>query len=163
MKPSITAEVASQLPVAELEIIVNGEAVAGTAVRDGHRSRVTAEYTPAGSVWIAARAYADPLPEETAGTNFYVRTFQTRGTELTGLFGTLNPEVPFAHTSPVYVRRQGHPIRSATDARFYVEYLNRIIEWLGENGRFQAPGDRGKALALFRQAREEFERRSLAE
>lgn len=156
----VRVEAASQMPINELEIVVNGKVAACTEIRDQHSATLDYRFVPDRSVWIAARVRGETFSDEERGTNFLSRTASTRGTPLTARFGTLFPETAFAHTNPVFVYRDGQPIRVAESARYYVEYCDRAIRWLEERGRFRSQREKADALDLFQQAREIFAERA---
>ena len=62
----------------------------------------------------------------------------------------------FAHTSPVYVIRGDRPIRSRTDAEYYVRYLENSMHWLRTRGAFPSEAAKQSALAAFEEGRQAF-------
>ena len=71
------------------------------------------------------------------------------------LYGTRRPENVFAHTSPVYVIRDGKPIPTGTTRSSYVQYMESAIRWFSKKARFSSartagrsskngPGDEGR-------------------
>jgi hypothetical protein len=85
---------------------------------------------------------------------------QTRGTLHGDYYGTRRPETVFAHTSPVYVLREGRTIRSQDDAEYYVRYLDAAIAWLEKNGNFARPSDKTATLEAFREGQRVYRRRA---
>lgn len=65
----------------------------------------------------------------------------------------LNDAKAFAHTSPVYVYVGGEPIQSAPDARFWVDWINRLIERTAQRGTFSTEARKREVLELFSKAR----------
>ena len=57
----------------------------------------------------------------------------------------------FAHTSPVYVVRDGRPFRSAVDARFLVDAVEAIWRRV-QNGPWQTEEDRSRFRAALDRA-----------
>jgi hypothetical protein len=70
----------------------------------------------------------------------------------------LNDTSLFAHTSPVYVTLGGKPIRSAPDARHWVEWITALMVRTGERGRFADEARKQEVLKLFDEARGIYER-----
>ena len=62
-----------------------------------------------------------------------------RGTRLSDYYGTRRPETVFAHSSPVYLIRDGAPIRSWEDAEYFVRYMDNAIHWLESEAKFARP------------------------
>jgi hypothetical protein len=62
--------------------------------------------------------------------------------------------------SPVYVLREGRPIRSQEDAEYYVRYLESAIAWLEKEGRFARPSDKAATLEAFRTGQRLYQRRA---
>lgn len=156
----IHARAESQLPYDRLEIVVNGETVA-EAAPSGPRHRAEIRHThPLGaSCWVAARAMEDPRGYRSRGVDF-TKVHSAAGTRLSDLYGTRRPEVAFAHTSPVYVLRDGQPIRSWNDADYYVRYIDNAIRWLEKEAKFARPGDREASIESFRRGRAVFVKRA---
>jgi len=72
----------------------------------------------------------------------------------------LNDGYAFAHTSPVYVFLGAEPIQSREDARFWTEWIDKLIQRTIERGRFSTPERREETVALFRKAREIYARQA---
>lgn len=157
---SIKAEVWSQLPLDTLEIVANGELIAARPIPRGEEhASLSFEYTPRRSTWIAARAYQYHDKEKMDGVSFGQPRDRGGGpTELNRYYGTLRPMMPFAHTGAIYVRRAGKPIRSLTDAEYYVRYLNNVHTWLDTAGKFSSPEAKQAVLAQFVDGMELFRR-----
>jgi len=64
----------------------------------------------------------------------------------------LNDTAVFAHTSPVHVRVGDQPVRSAEDARFFLQWIARLRTMIEERGRFSQPQQRAEVLALLNKA-----------
>ena len=105
-----------------------------------------------GSCWFAARALEDIDGYRKSGLLF-TKVHSPEGTLHGNYYGTRRPETVFAHTSPVYVIRDGEPIRNWDDADYYARYLDRCIQWLGTDGRFASESDRSSTIAAFQDAR----------
>ncbi len=80
-----------------------------------------------------------------------------RGTRLSDYYGTRRPETVFAHSSPVYLIRDGAPIRSWEDAEYFVRYLNNGIHWLETEAKFARPADKQASKEAFAQGRAVYE------
>ena len=64
----------------------------------------------------------------------------------------------YAHTSPVYVRN-GRVNRLQTEsARYFVDSIDRSLEWVRQTGRFTKDEQRDAVVALFLKGREGYER-----
>jgi hypothetical protein len=70
----------------------------------------------------------------------------------------LNDPLAFAHTSPVYVYFGDQPITSADDARFYAEWVQRLIDRVEKTGRFAAPERKQEVIQLFQRALDVYRR-----
>src|SRR5207253_220846 len=93
----------SSVPIDHVEIIGNGRVVATVALDSG---RLTANDTVSvpvnGSGWFVLRAYSDRA--EVPVLDLY----------------------PFASTSPIFITVDGAPARSPDDARFFLNWINRM-------------------------------------
>ncbi|MGH9719447.1 MAG: CehA/McbA family metallohydrolase, partial [Bryobacteraceae bacterium] len=150
----------SQLPYDRLEVVVNGAVVADSSPSGSHhRASINFEHKATDSCWIAARVLEDSSTYRAKQVNF--RTIhQPQGTLHGNYYGTRRPETVFAHTSPVYVLRDGRPIRSQEDAEFYVRYLDSVVAWLEREGRFARPSDKTATLDAFRAGQRVYRRRA---
>lgn len=156
----IRAVAESQLPYDCLEIVANGEPIAeATPSGPRRRAEISLEHPLRGSCWVAARAYEKLDSHRARGVDFS-KPHSARGTLLSDYYGTRQPEVAFAHSSPVYVICDNAPIRSWDDAQYYIRYLDSSIEWLKSAARFARPGDREASIEAFRLGRAVYERRA---
>ncbi len=156
----IHAAAESQFPYHTLEIVVNGQVVA-QASPSGNRFRaeIHLEHPVTGSCWVAARALEDINPYRQRGIKFST-VHVDGGTLLSDYFGTRRPETVFAHSSPVYVIRDGAPIRNWDDASYYIRYLDNCIEWLKTEAKFSKSGDKEASIEAFLRGRAVYERRA---
>jgi hypothetical protein len=156
----IHASAQSQLPYDRLEIVVNGTVVADSSPSGSrHAATIKLEYPVKESCWIAARVLEDSGTYRAKQVNF--RTIhQARGTLHGDYYGTRRPETVFGHTSPVYLLRDGRPIRSQEDAEYYVRYLEATIAWLEKDGNFARPSDKTATLEAFRAGQRLYRRRA---
>jgi hypothetical protein len=156
----IHAAAESQLPYSTLEIVVNGQVVA-QASPSGKRFRaeIRLEYPLKQSCWVAARALEDIAPYRRREVKFPAVHVE-KGTLLSDYFGTRRPETVFAHSSPVYVIRDGAPVRSWDDAQYYIRYLDNCIEWMKTEAKFSRPGDKQASIEAFLRGRAIYQRRA---
>ena len=66
---------------------------------------------------------------------------------------------PYATTGPIYVSVGGAPIRSAGDAAYFVQWIDRLISGAQAYRWFNTASEREHVLDLLHRARAEFERR----
>ena len=64
----------------------------------------------------------------------------------------------YAHTSPVYCLLGDRKIASAADARFFVDWINRLIAKARGTGAFSSSDRREEVIRLFEQGRSVYER-----
>jgi hypothetical protein len=64
---------------------------------------------------------------------------------------------PYASTSPVYVEVAGAPPRSPQDARYFVRWLDRVLESAGAREDYNSAREKQATLDYLRQARAKFE------
>ncbi len=122
----IEAEAGSQAPMDRIELIVNGVVAATAAAADGGRhASLSHELTATTSSWIALRARGPGHPL------------------------VLDAEL-FAHTSPIYVSVPDAPIPCATDAAYFIAWIDRLIALVESRGRFPSDAERDEMVALFR-------------
>ncbi|GJM27640.1 MAG: hypothetical protein DHS20C17_02750 [Cyclobacteriaceae bacterium] len=155
----ISAEVWSQMPLDRLEIIANGELLAEISLdHNENYQSLEISFEPTESTWITARAYQLSQVDKRKGLSMSQRRNQGAGpTMLNRYFGTLRPEVAFAHTSPVYIEMNGAPVRSADDARYFVKYLENAIDWLDQYGSFPSDEARKEVLEAFEAGKRGFQ------
>jgi hypothetical protein len=159
-KLQIHARAESQLRYDRLEIVANGEVIAdATPGGERHRAEIRLEHAVSESCWIAARAHESIDRYRSAGVAFQ-KVHSDKGPLLSSLYGTRRPEGVFAHSTPVYVIRDGQPVRSWIDAQYYVKYLDNAIRWLETQARFASPSDRKSSIDAFRQGRAVYEKRA---
>jgi hypothetical protein len=143
----------SQLPYDRLEIVANGTVVAqSTPSGRLHMARIHLEHPIRESCWIAARVCEDMDAYRKRGVDFQT-VHVPDGTRLSDYYGTRRPETVFAHSSPVYVIRDGKPIRSWEDAEYFVRYMDNAIHWLDTEAKFARPSDKQASLEAFAKGR----------
>ncbi len=125
----VEASVESLVALDALEIVVNGNVVASA---DGPSKKLTVAHElrlDEGS-WIAARARGpfDPL--------------------------LVNDDNAFAHSSPVYCQVDGRSVRNSDDARFFIAWIDKLIERAEESKRFADEMQRRETVELFQKAQD---------
>jgi hypothetical protein len=149
-----------QLPYDRLEIVVNGQTVAdATPGGPRHRAEIRLEHPLTASCWVAARAYEKLDAYHSRGIDFS-KVHVESGTRQGNYYGTRRPEGVFAHSSPVYVVRDGRPIRSWDDAQYYIRYVDSSIQWLKTSAKFARPADREASIQAFMKGRAVYEQRA---
>jgi TolB protein len=126
----VKATMTTQVPVDKVEIVVNGKVV---AARDATGKKQVILDEPVAleqSAWIAVRAIGP-----------WHRLI-------------LNDIQTFAHTSPVYVHFGDQRVVFAEDAKFYDEWIGKLIAQVKDRGRFATPEHRDEVIALFRRAQD---------
>jgi hypothetical protein len=119
----LEASAASLVPFERLELIVDGEVVAGVSGRPGDitTAKIEVEHLSDNCGWIAARCWGPPRPE-------------------------LYPQVPvFAHTSPIFIDRSSRSLEAV--ARFTCE-IATVRQWVERDGRFANPRRKEHLLSL---------------
>jgi hypothetical protein len=136
-KVRLAAVVESSVPLARIEVIVNGQVAARSelSVGEGARPRVRRldiELPIARSSWIAVRV---------------------RGPDSSTIF-----DAPaWAHTSPVYIKVAGASLTSREDAKFFVDWIEQMLRVVAARNRYANVEDRRQVETLFRRARNEFQ------
>jgi hypothetical protein len=147
----------SQIAYDRLEIVANGTVVAqATPSGTRHLAEIHLEHKVERSCWIAARVCEDMDGYRKRGVDFQ-DVHVPRGTRLSDYYGTRRPETVFAHSSPVYLIRDGAPIRNSEDAEYFVRYLNNAIHWLDTEAKFARPADKQASMEAFAQGRSVYE------
>ncbi len=134
----VEARVASRLPVARVEIVVNGEVVLSQDNAAGAREvTLKGDVEITESAWIAARAYGDePLPTQA---------------ELTG-----SGSIVMAHSSPIYFEMNGRRRVSQADAAFLAEICSNTVAWAKTQATYHKTEHREAAVATSERGCEPF-------
>ena len=134
----VQARVESRLPVARVEIVVNGEVVLSKDNAAGAREiTLKGEIEIDESAWVAARAYGDEaLPTQA---------------ELTG-----SGSIVMAHSSPVYFEVNGRPRVSPADAEFLAGICSSTVEWARTQATYHKPEHREEAVSTYEKGCEPF-------
>ena len=150
----------SQLPYDRLEIVANGTVVAQTTPSGTrHRAEIHLEHRVQESCWLAARVFEDLDGYRKRGVDFQ-ETQVPRGTRLSDYYGTRRPETVFAHSSPVYLIRDGAGIRNCEDAGYFVRYMDNSIHWLETEAKFARPADKLASIQAFIKGRAIYENKA---
>ncbi len=138
----------SIVPVDRLEIVRNGEVVASLApggdpplqgkpsTGGGTSVDATVNLAAFGSAWYVVRAHSERSRHPVL--DFY----------------------PFGTTSPVFVTVGGAPVRSASDARYFMRWIDRVREAAGAHAGWNTDAEKQGVLAQLAQARAVFEGRA---
>ena len=128
----VRVEAISIAPVERLDVLVNGVVAARVEAIDSVRLVFDGEVAVPRGGWVAAMAVG---PSSRYVTDSYA----------------------FAHTSPVYVIRDGSPFRSAEDARFLAEAVDAA--WArARDGPWRSDAERARFRAAVDSARAVYER-----
>jgi TolB protein len=126
----------SHIPIDHLEIVRNGVVVASISLDgNGMQARTSVPLDVDQSGWYIVRAFAN---------------------------GPRSPVLdlyPFATTSPIYVTVADRPVRSASDAEYFLTWIDKVREQVEVHTGWNTHGERSAALELIAKARAEFERR----
>ncbi len=126
----------SLVPMDHLEIIGNGAVVASIPLQGDRTSAdTTVMIDVSKSGWYLLRAYGDQGAEPVL--DIY----------------------PFGSTSPVYVTVAGKPVRSQTDAAYFIRWLDRLAADASAHQGWNTSAEQREVLEHIRLAREEFTRR----
>lgn len=155
---NITADVWCQFPLDYLEIIANGNVIAEKHISSGpEHSSLSVTYKPDASCWISARAYESPLKHEKGGTSFSQNRFNGGGpTKYNSYYGTEAPELPFAHTNPLYIEVDKKQVYSKSDAEYYSHFLENAIYYLQTEGKFPSEEAKQSVILQFEEGRQKF-------
>jgi TolB protein len=66
---------------------------------------------------------------------------------------------PYATTSPIYVIVGGKPIRSRTDAAYFIAWIDRLRTGALAHGDWNSEAEKAHSLDLIQRARDEFVQR----
>ncbi|MGH7529338.1 MAG: CehA/McbA family metallohydrolase, partial [Gemmatimonadales bacterium] len=128
----------SNVPVDHLELIGNGRVVATIPLRDRGTSSATDSVSieVSESGWYVLRAYADRAT--TPVLDVY----------------------PFASTSPIYVEVGGAPVRSRSDAAYFIRWIGRVEAVARASRAWNRPEELADVLRAVAKARSVFEARA---
>jgi hypothetical protein len=133
-KIRVKASMLTQTAVDKVEIVANGKVVISRDAKGKTEIAIDEELPLESSAWIAARAIGP-----------WSRLI-------------LNDVQTFAHTSPVYVQFGDERVLSREDAKFYDEWIGKLIASVNERGRFMSAEHRQEVVDLFRRGQEVYRR-----
>ncbi len=125
----VEAEASSIFPMETLDILLNGEVVHTEKPADPHSVALETTLPVGASGWIAARV---------------------TGPERQPL---LMDSYVYAHTSPVYLMKDGAPVRSPEDARYFVRWIDHVLGLVEQLDSFETEAQRREVQELWRRAR----------
>jgi TolB protein len=126
----VEAEASSILPMESLDILVNGQVVSTTKPDDPYRIELDTAVPLPASGWIAARV--------TGPSNVH----------------WLMDSYVYAHTSPIYVVKGNEAPSSPEDARYFVRWIDRVLQLLEESDAFDTARQKTEVIELWRRGRE---------
>lgn len=133
-KITVSAEALSLPPMQAIELVVNGEVVArAEPTNEGRKAKLEHVLDVDASAWVAARV---------------------RGA---GHRRVMNDSQLFAHTSPVYLVRDGRPVAIARDAKIVLGWIDRLMEDVKASPRFAREAHRQEVLEIFGRGRRHYE------
>jgi hypothetical protein len=130
----IKASASSQYPLTRVELLHNGKVIASaTPAKDTLTTELAQSVKIDKSGWLALRAAGPPQ-------------FDVRGDPL------------MAHTSPIYVMVGGKPASSAEDARYFLEWIDKLDTAIRERDRLPDEAAKTEVAAQLAQARAVYKR-----
>ncbi len=125
-----SAELFSMVPIDHLQIVCNGKVVRELALENDRGSAHDDGSIPLdASGWCILRAFSDKA--EYPILDLY----------------------PYATTSPVYVSVAGAPVRSASDAAYFVAWIDRLIAAARTNTSWNTEAEKESVLSMLQEAR----------
>ncbi len=125
----VEAEAVSILPMQTLDILQNGRVVFSVKAEDPYRVKLSTSVPVERSGWVAARV---------------------TGPEKQHL---LMDSYVYAHTGPVYLRRGEQAARSPEDAKYFLKWIDRVMELMEKRNAFDTPAQKEEVFGLWRKAR----------
>jgi len=128
-----SVEMNSMVPVDHLQIICNGKVTRELAMNSERTAaHVDGSISLEVSGWCVLRAFSDKA--EYPILDLY----------------------PYATTSPVYVRVAGAPVRSTSDAAYFVAWVDRLIAAARSNTSWNTEAEKESVLSMLEEARKKF-------
>ena len=125
------AEVRSIMPIEQIELLFNNKVVATLHPDDQPRiATLDEKITIEGSGWFAVRTRAK-----------YARH-------------PIRRPFPFAATMPVWVSVGGQPVRSAEDAQYFIDRLDKVLDQAMTTGPWNTEAEKQDIQRLYGEARE---------
>ncbi len=131
-KPDVkfSADMRSMVPVDHLQIVCNGKVVRDLLIDTAHFSTsVNGSISMETSGWCVLRAFSTHAKYP-----------------ILDLY-------PYATTSPVYVSMDGAPLNHATDAAYFVAWVDRLIAAAKTNTSWNTDAEKESVLSLLQEAR----------
>ena len=120
----------SIVPLDRLEVVGNGAVVAQVPLTgDRTSAEATVRVPVTGAGWLVLRAYAERARHP------------------------ILDAYPFATTSPVYVTVDGAPVRSPEDARYFLDWIDRLRAYVERHSGFNTEAERQAVLTRLSAAR----------
>jgi TolB protein len=134
---AVSIRLRSNVAVDHLELVQNGRIVQEIALSADRRSATTTVKVAVDrSGWLLLRARGDKPAYPTLDV------------------------YPYATTSPIYLTVGGRPTRSAEDARYFMNWIDRMRASVEAHRDWNTDAERRETLDMLAQARAEYERRS---
>ncbi len=125
-----SAEMNSIVPVDHLQIVCNGKVARELAMDSAHTSAHVDGSVPLdASGWCVLRAFSDRA--EYPILDLY----------------------PYATTSPVYISVAGVPVHSASDAAYFVAWVDRLIAAAKSNASWNTEAEKESVLSMLQEAK----------
>lgn len=126
----------SLAPIEHLQIVSNGKVVKEIALNANHQSAdETGTIEVQTNGWCVLRAWS-----------------ATASYPILDLY-------PYATTSPVYVTVKGKPLKSPDDARYFVAWIDKMIESAGDHPGYNTDSEKEQTLHILKEARQIFSNR----
>lgn len=126
----VEVEARSIFPMHTLDIVQNGKVVRSVKPADPYQATFSESVPVDRSGWIAARV---------------------TGPERQHL---MMDSYVYAHTSPVYLVKEGSRPTSLEDARYFLRWIDRVLELLERSPAFDTPAQKQEVIQLWRRARD---------
>ena len=133
----LRASLRSIVPVDHFELVRNGEVVASLPLDAGG---------------TAGRA-SQQIPVERSGW-YLVRAWNSKALH------PVQDVLPFATTSPIYVTVAGEPVRSPDAARYFIAWIDRLIQAASAHAGYNTAEEKAAVLKLLTDARAVFVERA---
>jgi TolB protein len=136
----VQAAVRSIVPVTDIELVFNGRVIERLPVdRAGRGVDFDGSVAVPGSGWLLLRA-SNPIPHT-----------------------LIQDTIPYATTNPVWVNAGAPPPAAVEEARYFLRWVDRIIEAASARTDFNTERERAETLNYLRSARAIFEAKARAE
>ena len=107
---------------------------------------------------VAREEYSEGLREGVLRTRLAVPNDSWIAARCSGRQRDSYGHAQWAHTSPVYVQAGGANPATRASAEFFVAEIERAIEWVTTQGRFDHADHRQRMLEIFGNGREQYAR-----